>query len=326
MISCTEFIPFYSEFFKFLEKHGGSDAVTEYWHHISDSNIGDLTNENSLGYRCNKLGGFEGAISYWSHTLTEEACDLFEVRDMDKRFYYSHIRHCPSKGRLLDFDHIEPYCNYCEHCNVIYQRVLDKYGVIYERDHSNIDNAECRSILYEKGNRPDFDFKTVDDNSFIKTNSVDIVDLKTEDNKYLHRDFHLLGDNALRYCGDKYGRETVCDFLKQYVKNYYYPIIESIKNGGLVALKKWIEKVYETEEASEVLHTEIKSNALIVTIDKSPVIEYMHSLGQKPSEYYIEETRILYAVIARESNLIFNLEYYKENGASKFTFSTDNNN
>ena len=27
MISCTEFIPLYSEFFKFLEKRGGHDAV-----------------------------------------------------------------------------------------------------------------------------------------------------------------------------------------------------------------------------------------------------------------------------------------------------------
>ena len=30
MISCTEFIPLYSEFFKYLDKDGGHDAVMEY--------------------------------------------------------------------------------------------------------------------------------------------------------------------------------------------------------------------------------------------------------------------------------------------------------
>ena len=321
MISCTEFIPLYSEFFKFLEQKGGHEAVKEYWHFISDSNIGDLTNENSLGYKCSKLGGFEGAMSYWGHTLTEEACDMFEVRDNDKRFYYSHMRHCPSKGRLIGFEHIEPYYDYCEHCNVIYQRVLDKYGVVYERDHSRIDEAECRSILYEKGNKPDFDFKTVNDSSFSKSSNVSIVDLKSEDNKYLHRDFHLLGDNALKYCGDNYGKEKVCLFLEEYVKNYYSPRIKSIKKGGLEVLKNWIEEVYDTEEAREYLHTDLSDNKLTIIIEKSPVIEYMQSLNQKPSEYYIEETRTLYAVIAKESNLIFELEYYNEDGAAKFTFS-----
>ena len=71
MISCTEFIPLYSEFFKYLERRGGHDAVMEYWIHISDTSIGDVTNPNSLAYKCEKLGGFEGAIAYWGHTLTE---------------------------------------------------------------------------------------------------------------------------------------------------------------------------------------------------------------------------------------------------------------
>ena len=81
MISCTEFIPLYSEFFKYLDKDGGHDAVMEYWNYLSDKNIGDKTNPNSLGYKCEKFGGFDGARAYWGHTLTEEACDLFEICD-----------------------------------------------------------------------------------------------------------------------------------------------------------------------------------------------------------------------------------------------------
>ena len=48
MISCTEFIPLYSEFFKFVDKIGGHDAVLACWDHISDLGMGDGTNPNSL--------------------------------------------------------------------------------------------------------------------------------------------------------------------------------------------------------------------------------------------------------------------------------------
>ena len=322
MISCTEFIPLYSEFFKFLEKRGGHDAVIEYWTHISDTSIGDKTNPNSLAYKCEKLGGFEGAIAYWGHTLTEEACDLFELDDRNAKVKYSHMRHCPSRGMLNSLSHIEPYYDYCSHCKLIYSRVLEKYGIVYERDHSNVDNAECKSCLYEKGNPPSFDFRSVTDDEMKERacEGVTVIDMKTEDNKYLHRDFHLLGDNALKYCADKLGREAVIEFITDFVKYYFAPVTEKIKKDGITAVKEWIEKLYETEEASELLHTELSENRLTVKIDKSPVIEYMHSLNQSPSEYYIEETRTLYKAIADECGYKFTLEYYNEDGGTKFVF------
>ena len=313
MISCTQFIPLYSEFFKYLEKRGGHDAVMEYWCYISDNSIGDKSNPNSLISFVERDGGFEGAINYWNHTLTEEACDIMMIHDYNKRFSYNHMRHCPSRGMLNSLEHVEPYYDYCEHCKVIYSRVLEKYGIVYERDHSKIDNAECFSILYEKGNRPDCDYTKPD-------STQTVIDMKAEDNKYLHRDFHLSGDLALKYCGEKFGDDAVVDFLKDYTEHFYSPQIEDINNRGLIALKEWIEQIYEIEESSHVLDTQLCENELAVTISKSPVIEYMRSLGQAPSKYYIEETRTLYAAIADACGLNFELEYYNEDGGTKFSF------
>ncbi len=320
MFSCTEFIPLYSEFFKFLEKKGGHDAVMEYWFHISDEGVGDKTNPNSLAYNCEKLGGFEGAIAYWTHAHTEEVSDLFEYVDLKKCFRITHMRHCPSRGMLNDLKHIEPYYDYCAHCNVIYERVLKNYGLVYERDNSMTYNAECRGFLYQKGNKPDIDWCNITDEEMrqMKTEDVKIADMKPEDNKYLHRDFHLLGDMALKYCADKFGYEALIEFLSEYVKNYYAPLIENIKKCGLTALKEWIEKVYEIEESSELLKCELSENSLRVTVEKSPVIEYMHSLGKEPTEYYIEETRVLYSVVASECRYEFDLEYYNEDGGTCF--------
>ena len=313
MISCTEFIPLYSEFFKFLEKKGGESAVMEYWIYLSDKNIGDKTNPNSLASFCERLGGFEGARAYWNHTLTEEACDLYKIYEPEKRYIFDHLRHCPSRGMLNSLEHITPYHNYCEHCRVIYQRVLEKYGIVYERDHSKIDNAECFSLLYEKGNRPQGDYK-------IPTEKSIVTDMKSEDNKYLHRDFHLLGDLALTYCGEKFGDNGVKEFIADYTRTYYAPIIEKIKKNGLSEIKAWIENIYDIEEASELLHTNLTESELEITVSKSPVIEYMHSLGQQPGKYYFEETNTFYSVIAEECDIEFCLDYYKEDGAAKFIF------
>lgn len=312
MISCTEFIPLYSEFFKFIESKGGHDAVVRYWEYISDYSIGDKTNPNSLISFVEKYG-FEGTWKYWSHTLTEEACDVLRIYDPVNKTCYSHMRHCPSKGMLLEMKHLEPYYDYCGHCGLIYSRVLEKYGIMSERDNSGVDHAECSSMMYMRGHRPGPEVSQIDDTKIV-------MDLKREDNKYLHRDFHLIGDLALKYCGEKYGDNGVHEFLYHFAQVNYAPVLEDAKKRGLIALKEKIEQVYETEEASELLHTELTEDRLTVTVDKSPVIEYMHSLNQEPSRYYIEETRTLYAAMADACDFGFTLEYYKEDGAAKFTF------
>ena len=48
MISCTDFIPAYSELFKHLESIGGKEAVVDFWKYLSDgflNNLRDLVAE-----------------------------------------------------------------------------------------------------------------------------------------------------------------------------------------------------------------------------------------------------------------------------------------
>ena len=126
MISCTEFIPLYSEFFKFLDRQGGYETVLDYWNYLSDTSLGDETNPHSMVYHIEREGGFEGARAYWRHTSTEEACDTYSVVDPVNKYSYSEMYYCPSRGMLNNLKHIEPYEHYCDHCNVIYSRVLER--------------------------------------------------------------------------------------------------------------------------------------------------------------------------------------------------------
>ena len=136
MISCTEFIPAYSELFKYIEEKEDKAAVVDFWNYLSDiflTNLKDLVAAN----------GIRGCWIYWSKMLKEEAADFTMELDEDRGEFSITMHHCPSKGRLLEDKHIEPYRDYCEHCDLLYRRVLEPLGYEYELDRSQTDQARC---------------------------------------------------------------------------------------------------------------------------------------------------------------------------------------
>ena len=143
MISCTEFIPAYSELFKFLEKKGGKAAVIRLWEHLSDA---FCTNLRNLVFS----KGLAGCFEYWSRTLSEEAADFKMTLDEDNQVFTIEMRHCPSKGRLLERKDIEPYCDYCEHCDLIYRKVIEPFGFEYNTDLTHSDRASCKLVIRRK--------------------------------------------------------------------------------------------------------------------------------------------------------------------------------
>lgn len=137
MIPCTEFIPAYSELFKYLEERGGPDAVMGFWNYLSDNflgNLRDLVTER----------GIRGCWDYWSHTLNEEAADFTMELDEEAGEFSITMEHCPSKGRLLEYTHFEAYPDYCRHCDALYRRVLEPLGYDYDIDLSHCDEARCK--------------------------------------------------------------------------------------------------------------------------------------------------------------------------------------
>lgn len=143
MISCTEFIPAYSELFKYLEAREGKKAVIGFWEYISDTflhNLRDLVTRE----------GIKGCWLYWNHTLNEEAADFTMELDEEAGVFRIDMRHCPSKGRLLECKHLEPYADYCAHCDLLYRRVLEPLGYSYEFDDSRTDKAACSIVVRRK--------------------------------------------------------------------------------------------------------------------------------------------------------------------------------
>lgn len=144
MISCTEFIPVYSELFKYLEKRGGKEGVEDFWNYLSENTMDEFRNYLAQY-------GIRGCWMYWRRTLNEEAADFsMELNEEDGEFVID-MHHCPSKGQLIKYKHITPYHDYCSHCDVIYRNVLEPMGYDYKIDMSECDKAKC-SIKINKCN------------------------------------------------------------------------------------------------------------------------------------------------------------------------------
>ena len=143
MISCTEFIPAYSELFKFLEDRGGRKAVQDFWAYLSDAFLGNLKD-------LVEQHGIRGCWLYWNQTLNEEAADFTMELDEGMGELKIIMHRCPSKGRLLEYRHIEPYYDYCSHCDLLYRRVLEPLGYDYSIDLSKCDQAKCTVRIKNK--------------------------------------------------------------------------------------------------------------------------------------------------------------------------------
>lgn len=138
MLSCTEFVPLYSELFKFLDKKEGKDGVMRYWEHISDTYVRDL-----LG-RCVEKEGLKGCWTYWKKSLNEEACDFKMTFDEENNDFSIYMSNCPSRAIINKLSYMKPYKDYCGHCAVLYSRVLKEYGIeMYFSDYSKVLECQC---------------------------------------------------------------------------------------------------------------------------------------------------------------------------------------
>jgi hypothetical protein len=137
MISCTEFIPAYSEGFKYFEKIGGRSELEKFWSYLSDLYLKDTLTKLVAEE------GLEGCNTYWAHSLNEEAADFKMVLDEIKGEFTIDMVKCPSKGMLNELTYMEPYHSYCDHCPALYRPIIERVGYKYDEDLSNCHNASC---------------------------------------------------------------------------------------------------------------------------------------------------------------------------------------
>lgn len=310
MISCTDFIPAYNEMFKYIhdrDGYAGVQTLWTYWFKPSEKG------HPLLNYV--KKDGLKGAWDYWTIISKEEACESTRMINLKQGWSSSTMHHCPSKGRLLQMQEelgVEPYKHYCDHCNY-YRAMLMEAGLVWVRDHRNVDKASCSSIIYDPkvfNGMMNFDEDTV------------VAEYHAGELEYYHPSFHYSLNRAAEYLATNYGESAVTEWLTQYTKAVYWKLIEDIKAKGFSVLRDMIQDSYDKEHASDAVEFQQEDSKLSVTVHWCPAVKYLKETNRVISRWYPCTTSVVMGVIAESCGLDFQMgEYDEETGKTAYVFS-----
>ncbi len=310
MISCTEFIPAYSELFTYLEDKHGREEVDRFWAYLFAPTGDGIPLINHV-----KREGIAGCFSYWASTLNEEAADFTMMLNEKRGWFKIKMHRCPSKGRLLqlrDEIGIAPYHDYCLHCDC-YRSAVTKIGLDYIYDFDGVDKAACTILITDP---------KVFDGRVIVDENTKIMDKKAGDNEYFHPDFHSSMNMGIHYLGENYGEDAVNEYLTRYTKNVYQRDIANIKANGISAIEQKILDTYKKEKAEDAVSTSVENGKLTVVVHYCPAVKHLKNTGRVVSEWYKYTTEAVMQVLANESGYQFKMEAYDaQNGSARYFFS-----
>ena len=310
MISCTEFIPSYSELFSYLDENkGGHAEVERFWTYLFEPTGKGIPLINFA-----RKDGLRGCWNYWMGTLHEEAADCIKIINEKDGWIYSEMLYCPSKGRLLELEKelgIKPYYDYCGHCDY-YRASLEQVGLTWFRNHIGVGEAKCSSILYDpkkfKG------MMVVDENT-------ERVDIRSKENEYFHRDFHSSLNMGIDYVAKVHGVESLVEYLVRYTKNVYKNVIKAMESDALGAIEAKIRETYKLEKSEDALTVSNDGKKLSVKISYCPAVKHLRATGRDVSEYFSYSTEVVMRTLAEAAGISFRMiSYDKESGAAEYEF------
>lgn len=310
MISCTEFIPAYSELFTYLEDKHGRAEVDRFWEYLFAPTGDGIPLVNYV-----RKEGIAGCFSYWASTLNEEAADFTMMLNEKAGWFKIKMHRCPSKGRLLQLKDeigITPYHDYCLHCDS-YRSAVAKIGLDYIYDFDGVDKAACSILITDP---------KIFDGRVIVDENTKIMDRKAGDNEYFHPDFHSSMNMGIHYLGENYGIEAVREYLTRYTKNVYHREIAAIKENGLPAIEAKILDTYKKEKAEDAVCTSIENGKLTAAVSYCPAVKHLKKTGREVSRWYKYTTETVMETLAAEAGYSFMMEAYdEENGSARYSFT-----
>ena len=311
MISCTEFIPSYSELFSFLDENfGGHAEVERFWDYLFKPDGKGIPLINFA-----RKNGLRGCWDYSTGTLTEEAADVTRYFNEKEGWIHSEMHYCPSKGRLLEYEKtigLKPYYDYCGHCDY-YRSAYDLVGIKYFRNHLNVDRASCSmDAIDPKVFRGVMNF---DENT-------QVMEIRSRDREYFHPDFHSSLNMGIHYLATVHGEKALRDYLIRFTKNVYKPVLEEMKVDALAAIEKKIRETYLAEKCPNVLELNREGDTLSVKVSYCPAVKHLHETGRTVSPWFSHSTTVVMETLAEQAGYQFTLVFYdEETGAASYRFS-----
>lgn len=309
MISCTEFIPAYSELFTYLDEHYGRPEVERFWTYLFAPTGKGIPLINFV-----RKSGLRGCWDYSNGTLSEEAADASRYFNEKDGWIRSEMHYCPSKGRLLELEKeigLKPYYDYCGHCDY-YRSAYDQVGLVYIRDNIHVDQASCSSMVFDpkvfKG------AMNVDD-------QTEVIHISSKNTEYFHRDFHSSMNMGIDYVAKEHGEQALRDYLTMYTHHVYKPVFEAMEENPLNAIEEKIRETYRLEKAEDALEITRTERGFTVRILYCPAVKHLHDTRRDVSDWFSLSTEVVMQTLADRAGLTFRMEKYDAaTGAAEYSF------
>jgi hypothetical protein len=142
-----------------------------------------------------------------------------------------------------------------------------------------------------------------------------VLESRAADHPPLHRDFHAALSTALTYLEQHEGEEAVCDFLRRFVRGYYAPLREALRERGLTALQEFFAAVYAQEEGeAEII---AGPDTLVIRVWSCPAVRHMREHSYPVARLWAETTRSVNEALCEDTPYLAEfLAYDPDTGAS----------
>ena len=278
-----------------------------------------------------------GLWKNWYVVYTEEACDNTMIQNLREGWHASCMHSCPSKGRFAKLGYMEPFDEYCKHCEC-YDITFKKYGIQSVGDSRGEDRASCRGIKFDpkvfKGDAKAMvesmyqcemngGCKIGIDDTQCPLYRPDNMVLRTtaEDYKYLHPGFHRSMALGASFVMKHYGMDGLKEYLTQFTRAFHVPLLKAIQEKGLSAIAEYMQWLYDIEEAPDALKMEQTDKDLLITIHYCPAVKFLKNEDFPLDESFACCTSMVYDALAEASGLGFEMiRYDHDTGAAQFRF------
>lgn len=145
--------------------------------------------------------------------------------------------------------------------------------------------------------------------------SIERMERKAADNEYLHQDFHGCLSVGLEYLRENFGEDAVRNYLKVFTQRYYAPMIEEIKQKGLIVLKEYFEEMYQAEGGK--VKIDFTPDELVLHIEACPAVIHMRENSYPVSSMWSETSKTVNETLCEGTPFAAELvEYDEETGKS----------
>lgn len=128
------------------------------------------------------------------------------------------------------------------------------------------------------------------------------------DNRYLHPDFHGALSVGLEYLENRFGPESVREYLWRFASSFYAPLREEIRARGLSALKAYLERIYGAEGGRFSL--DCTEDELTLRVEECPAVAHMRARGYGVAGLFHETTRTVNEAICQDTPFSAELQDY----------------